>query len=563
MERFRSRAMGIRRGWYAYAPLVVMALICWSDRCCAGREFQGVTGDGAALECLKTEARTSRGVWLPLLDGLMAAHSGARDREVARRSLFLAGKTGLSMFERFGRPADLHAAIRRLTHCRELCDNPTDMRQCSIELKKAELYATAIKAKQREKLLESESACVSAGSKRPVGGNASSGAAPVWSDTTPAGAGADETLIAANQTGNPFWRSLLRERRMEAGVEEEPLPPSPTSQPVQSTQPPAVHQYAPTAPTEQPRPSWVAPAPAPPWNPVRKPTPRPQPVAAPPTPVVEPPQRAAPSYPLMAPPRQAALQIPAIPAPPEPPPTPQVTLPCPPLAGDFVVVLDPGHGGKDPGAVTRDKKLKEKDITLDVAKRLKGFLEANHPELKVALTRCDDSFLSLSERTAFANRLSADLFISIHCNAATDVTSKGIETYVLDTAASSKEMRAAARENGISTKKMNDVQVTVRDLLAHSRNIESHKLATAVSETFRRSLPNRRNRGVKQAPFYVLLGAKAPAILVECAFLSNDKERRKLATGAYLDKIAKGLADGALVYLTERKSAPAKQTAEK
>lgn len=219
----------------------------------------------------------------------------------------------------------------------------------------------------------------------------------------------------------------------------------------------------------------------------------------------------------------------------------------------FVVVIDPGHGGKDPGAVSKDGVLKEKDITLEVSKRVKGFLEKRLKGITVALTRTDDRFLSLTDRTAFANALNADLFISVHCNSATDSTSKGIETFYLSKASSPRAMRVAARENGIPLSKMTDLDATLLDLTMTSKKTESDKLAGAVhrslSQALIRQLPGTRDRGVKRAPFYVLLGAKMPAILVECAFISNGADRNKLTSPGHLDCIADGIVRGATTYM--------------
>ncbi|WP_157212188.1 N-acetylmuramoyl-L-alanine amidase family protein [Desulfomonile tiedjei] len=219
----------------------------------------------------------------------------------------------------------------------------------------------------------------------------------------------------------------------------------------------------------------------------------------------------------------------------------------------FTIVIDPGHGGKDPGAVSRDGSLKEKDITLEVSKRLKTALEAKGSMFRVVLTREDDKSLALPERTAVANSVGADLFVSIHCNAATDGTSKGIETFYLDKAGSPRAMRLAAKENGIPLVKMTDLEATLLDLMVTSKKTESEELANTLHKAMATSLKRRkfgiRDRGVKRAPFYVLLGAKMPAILVECAFLSNGRDRRSLTTPEYLDAVAQGLAHGAEQYV--------------
>jgi N-acetylmuramoyl-L-alanine amidase len=224
---------------------------------------------------------------------------------------------------------------------------------------------------------------------------------------------------------------------------------------------------------------------------------------------------------------------------------------CP--AKTFVVVIDPGHGGKDPGAVSTDGSLKEKDITLDVAKRFKTALESKSRNVRVTLTREDDRSLSLQERTAIANSLNADLFVSVHCNADVDASSKGIETFFLDKANSPRAMKVAARENGIPLSKMSDLEATLLDLMMTSKKSESTELAKTIHEALARGLERSkfsvRNRGVKQAPFYVLLGAQMPAILVECAFISSSRALRTLTSPQYLGSVAEGLANGAALYL--------------
>jgi len=221
----------------------------------------------------------------------------------------------------------------------------------------------------------------------------------------------------------------------------------------------------------------------------------------------------------------------------------------------FVIVLDPGHGGKDPGAVSKDGRTKEKDITLQVANLLKKRLLSTAPRVKVEMTRTEDTFLTLQERTALANSLNADLFISLHCNADSDSSSRGVETFYLSKASSPRAMRMAARENGIPLATMTDLQATLLDLMLTSKKSESDKLAKTVHNCMVKNLakaaPKVRDRGIKRAPFYVLLGAKMPAILVECAFISNGREERKLTSTKYLDSVALGIAKGAATYLRE------------
>ena len=220
-----------------------------------------------------------------------------------------------------------------------------------------------------------------------------------------------------------------------------------------------------------------------------------------------------------------------------------------------VIVLDPGHGGKDPGAVSKDGSLTEKDVTLRIARKLKRLLEKRIPNLTVKLTRENDAFLSLKERTAIANAANADLFVSIHCNGSEYSSASGVETFFLSQANSRGAMRAAARENGISLTKMNHLEATLIDLMMTSKRTESEKLAEIIHESLmdagNRKSVKTRDRGVKQAPFYVLMGAAMPAILVECAFISNMSEKNNLKNEHYIDSIAEKLSSGAKKYLSD------------
>jgi N-acetylmuramoyl-L-alanine amidase len=218
------------------------------------------------------------------------------------------------------------------------------------------------------------------------------------------------------------------------------------------------------------------------------------------------------------------------------------------LGRKFVIVLDPGHGGKDPGAISRDGTLEEKSVTLDLALRAKKLLSVN-PNIEVLMTREEDKFMSLDDRAAVANSTDADLFVSIHCNSHRDASSRGIETYYLDTAGSNREMKTAAQENGLSIKKMSDLQVTLLKLMVASKKKESAQLAASVQDALEASMSLSKKRGVRQAPFCVLMGCKMPAVLVECAFLSNKRESLKLKDPDHLDKIAEGMVSGAVNYM--------------
>ena len=212
------------------------------------------------------------------------------------------------------------------------------------------------------------------------------------------------------------------------------------------------------------------------------------------------------------------------------------------------IVIDAGHGGKDPGAVAN--KLKEKDIVLDIAKQLRDYLKQD-PSLTVYLTRDKDVFLSLEERTAIANKRKADIFISIHTNSARNTAASGLETFVFNVTSDKSALEVAALENQASTKSMSDLQDILKDLLRYSKLEDSLSLAGGVQKSMIKSsgAAKSEDRGVKQAPFYVLMGATMPAILVEAGFISNKKEAEKLKKPEYRKKLAKGIYDGVREYI--------------
>ena len=220
-------------------------------------------------------------------------------------------------------------------------------------------------------------------------------------------------------------------------------------------------------------------------------------------------------------------------------------------AGIKRIVIDPGHGGKDPGTCSPNG-LKEKDIVLDVALRVAKILKEKFG-YEVLLTRASDVFIPLEERTALANAREADLFLSIHVNAAPNHEARGIETYVLDLTRNKAAMRLAALENATSAKQVNNLQAILLDLMQNSKINESLKLAGLVQEEMVSGLNKKfnavTNLGVKKAPFVVLIGARMPAILTEIAFLSNQEEEKRLKNEDYLAGIADHLADGVAKYV--------------
>lgn len=217
------------------------------------------------------------------------------------------------------------------------------------------------------------------------------------------------------------------------------------------------------------------------------------------------------------------------------------------------VILDAGHGGKDPGAMGK-RKLKEKDVTLKITKFLKKELKKRF-DGKIILTRDNDVYIPLDERTAIANMKQADLFVSIHINASPNRKARGVETYFLDYANDKNSKRVAARENDTSIDAVDDdtLQFILNDLNNTANRHESSELATTVQGSLTNKLKkkyrNINNHGVKGAPFYVLVGTRMPSILVETAFISNPTEEKLLRKDSYLKTIASGIADGIMKHI--------------
>ncbi|MBI5638166.1 MAG: N-acetylmuramoyl-L-alanine amidase [Nitrospinae bacterium] len=224
------------------------------------------------------------------------------------------------------------------------------------------------------------------------------------------------------------------------------------------------------------------------------------------------------------------------------------------------IVIDPGHGGKDPGAIGRGG-LREKDVALDIALRLEKLLKTNC-NCRVLLTRSTDIFIPLEERTAFANTNDADLFISIHANSSKKRNVSGVETYFLSPARSKDEGYVAAQENMMNMESdnedTNDLAFILYDMQSTDKINESSRMAAMVQHAVVKGLkPGHRpyDHGVKQAMFYVLHGARMPSVLVETSFISNAKEEKLLRNAAYRQKIAEGIADGVTDYRRETQMA--------
>jgi N-acetylmuramoyl-L-alanine amidase len=215
------------------------------------------------------------------------------------------------------------------------------------------------------------------------------------------------------------------------------------------------------------------------------------------------------------------------------------------------VVIDPGHGGHDGGAVGASG-TREKDVALAISEKLAEILE--EAGLETVLTRDDDRFVPLEERTRRANEAKGDLFVSIHCNAAASPKLRGVETYTLNLSSDRYAIRLAARENASSEKGMSDLQFLLADLAAHVNTDESRRLARQIQSELADDLVERggKDLGTKEALFLVLLGAKMPAVLVETSFLSNTQDEALLASTAYQEQIAKRIAHGVQAFLDNR-----------
>ncbi|MFZ8832307.1 MAG: N-acetylmuramoyl-L-alanine amidase [Thermodesulfobacteriaceae bacterium] len=219
------------------------------------------------------------------------------------------------------------------------------------------------------------------------------------------------------------------------------------------------------------------------------------------------------------------------------------------------VVIDPGHGGEDPGAVGPNG-LKEKDVALKIALKL-GKLLRDRLGLEVIYTRSSDVYVPLVKRPAIANSMKADLFISIHLNASPDPNARGVEVYYLNFTTDPEAMRVAALENSVANKGLADLQDLVKALIANTKLSESRALAEKVQrelvQTLRRHYHDVVDRGVKYAPFLVLVGTRMPAILVEAEFITNPEVAERLKDDRFIELIAEGLARGVESYVNSLK----------
>ena len=215
------------------------------------------------------------------------------------------------------------------------------------------------------------------------------------------------------------------------------------------------------------------------------------------------------------------------------------------------VMIDPGHGGKDPGAIG-PTGLKEKDVVLAIGRRVREKL-ARSGDFDVRMTRDEDVFIPLEERTAMANKGGVDIFVSLHINASRNRRAEGFSTYVLSRGASNREdLELAARENGVPVGKLQGVKFIIDDMFTGARKNESLRLAKTVNDAVVRHVstryPGAQSLGLKQAPFYVLVGARMTAVLVEASFISNAREESRLRDPSCLDGIADGVVEAVRYY---------------
>lgn len=224
-----------------------------------------------------------------------------------------------------------------------------------------------------------------------------------------------------------------------------------------------------------------------------------------------------------------------------------------------LVVIDAGHGGQDPGAKCDGKQ--EKDIVLGITRKL--YKEFKNEGYQVYLTRSSDRFLTLGQRTRLADKKDADVFISIHANAIANKSRfevvEGVETYFLQETRDERSQMIAARENASvlqGTDKLSQ-EVIIDAVLNGPKIIQSHKLAIDVQrniiENLKSDYDDVKDGGVRPGPFYVLVGASRPSILVEVGYITNSKERKRLFTSNYQEEIAEGIVEGVNRYLDNRK----------
>jgi N-acetylmuramoyl-L-alanine amidase len=216
------------------------------------------------------------------------------------------------------------------------------------------------------------------------------------------------------------------------------------------------------------------------------------------------------------------------------------------------IVIDAGHGGHDTGTIG-PTGLMEKDLCLDVALRLGKLIQQKLPGADVVFTRSDDTFVPLEDRTRIANEAKADLFVSIHANSSPDHGARGVETYYLNMKGSPEAMEVAARENAVAQESIHDLEDIVMKIARTEKIDESKEFAEDVQESLSRRIQKTakpvRDRGVRKAPFVVLIGADMPSILTEISFLSNPADEKLLKKPEHRQQIAEGVFQGVSSYL--------------
>lgn len=226
--------------------------------------------------------------------------------------------------------------------------------------------------------------------------------------------------------------------------------------------------------------------------------------------------------------------------------------PTPVISRAFRVVIDPGHGGSNEGCQAHDGEGREKELTLDIARRVRRRLGDELPHAEVILTREGDVTMTLAERVAFANQTEADLFLSIHANASPEKNQRGYETYVLDTEANSLESaRTAQRENDegfIAPPSADPVATMLRELHLTQNRARSARFANLLQAEQGRRFPERLDRGVRTAPFDVLMGARMPAVLHEVGFLDHAEEGRFIDSEFGREQLAASIAEAVVRY---------------
>jgi N-acetylmuramoyl-L-alanine amidase len=219
--------------------------------------------------------------------------------------------------------------------------------------------------------------------------------------------------------------------------------------------------------------------------------------------------------------------------------------------GIQTIVIDPGHGGGDPGCMGKGG-LKEKDVALDVSLALKKLL-GSKKDLEVILTRETDIFVPLENRTVIANQKRADIFLSIHANSNFNKKRRGVETFYLNFSPDPQVNETAALENATSTKNISEMRETLKKIVQNSKIVESKELAENIQKNLVKCLSKNdeeiKNLGVKGGPFWVLIGGEMPSVLIEISHLSNSKDATKMRDPFYRQQIAQGIYEGIMEYI--------------